>query len=305
MIEGEKMALTSEERQSLYDVLDRTGAHRTKAKQERVIPEEYRAYMDKVTREEITLDFPGAGAPVKCYISKAKDRKEPCPVFVNMHGGGFIFLQDADDDMFCAHVASEIKGIVVDIDYASSKDHAFPVPFNQCYEVVKWVFTKCKEWDADPSKVAIGGHSAGGCLSAAINIKAAKTGDFKVNMQVLDYAALDNYAPFLTEEQGMAERSRAFSLLYTDGDKELLKDPLVSPAYAKQEDLVNQPRTLIVTAKNCPFCEVDEKFGNDLIKNGTVVTMKRFLNSRHGFTIRMVDEWIEAQQFIIDELKKM
>jgi len=30
--------------------------------------------------------------------------------------------------------------------------------------------------------------------------------------------------------------------------------------------------------------------------------MKRFLDSRHGFTIRMQDEWKEAQQLIIQEI---
>ena len=37
-----------------------------------------------------------------------------------------------------------------------------------------------------------------------------------------------------------------------------------------------------------------------LVKLGKEVTMRRFVNSRHGFTVRLVDEWVEAQQLIID-----
>ena len=243
---------------------------------------------------------PGTDIPVTCYISAAKDREPDCPVFVNMHGGGFVFLQNQDDDLFCARVAAEIRGIVVDIDYASSIDHPYPVAFDQSYEVMRWVFSKCAEWNASPKKVSMGGHSAGGCLAAAIALKAAATGDFQVCLQVLDYAALDNYAPFASENG--AERSRAFSLLYADGDKERLKHPYVSPAFAGNERIKGQPRTLIINAQNCPFCEVNEAYGMRLIQAGTEVTMKRFSGSRHGFTVRLVDEWPEAQELIIREI---
>ena len=36
------------------------------------------------------------------------------------------------------------------------------------------------------------------------------------------------------------------------------------------------------------------------VKLGKEVTMRRFVNSRHGFTVRLVDEWVEAQQLILD-----
>lgn len=142
----------------------------------------------------------------------------------------------------------------------------------------------------------MGGHSAGGCLVAAIAMKAAKTGDFMPCLQILDYAALDNYAAF---EEGGSERSQAFSTYYCDGNVELLKDPYVSPAYAECDMMAGQPRALIINAQNCPFCEMNEEYGRKMIEAGNEVTMKRFLNSRHGFTVRMVDEWQEAQTLII------
>ena len=64
--------------------------------------------------------------PVRLVISTALDRTDNCPVHVNMHGGGFVFPQDHDDDLYCARVAAGIRGIVVDIDYAISWDHPLP-----------------------------------------------------------------------------------------------------------------------------------------------------------------------------------
>lgn len=293
------MALTTKQKQDLEEVLKRTGAHREADVMTRSVPEWYENYKNMVEQKEILLQVPEAEAAVRCVISTAKEREENCPVYVNMHGGGFIFLQDEDDDLFCAHVAARIHGIVVDIDYASSREYPYPMAFNQCYGVMRWVFNKCKEWGADPARISMGGHSAGGCLVAAIALKAAETGDFKVCLQILDYAAIDNYAAF---EEGGTDRSRAFSTYYTDGDIEKLKDPYVSPAFALADSMAHQPRALIINAQRCPFCGVNEEYGNRLIEAGNVVTMKRFLDSRHGFTIRMQDEWKEAQELIIREI---
>lgn len=296
------MALTASEREQWLAVLERTGGYQKKRKPaDRVIPEAYLQCKELVERTEVTIDVPAVGVPVTCYVNMAKDRKEGCPVHVNMHGGGFIFLQDGDDDMYCAHVASRIHGIVVDIDYASSLDHPYPTAFEQCYRVMQWVFEQCSTWGADPAKVSMGGHSAGGCLVAAVSLRAVQTGDFKVCLQVLDYAANENYMP-LTDETGTLERSAAFSMLYADGDAELLKDPYVSPVYATDEMLVGQPETLIVSPKNCPFCQANEEYGKRLSQAGTVVTMRRFCNSRHGFTVRLSDEWQEAQELIIHRI---
>lgn len=293
------MALTAEDKMELEEVLKRTGAHRETGAATRVIPEWYQANMEKVDRKEIVLPVPKAGAPVRCVITAAKDKADDCPVHINMHGGGFIFRQDGDDDLYCAHVAARIRGIVIDIDYASSRDYPYPMAFNQSYEVVRWVFGQCSAWGADPEKVSIGGHSAGGCLAAAISLKAAETKDFRLCLQILDYAATDNYMAY---EEGGAERSRAFSDYYADGERERLKEPYASPAYATVDMMGGQPRTLIVNAARCPFCKINEEYGKRLVEAGTEVIMKRFLNSRHGFVIRMLDEWQEAQELIIREI---
>lgn len=295
------MALTEQEKQEWLAVLDRTGAHREAGKTQKVIPESYAYYQELVERKEIILEVPAVGVPVTCYITCAKDKMENCPVHVNFHGGGFVFLQDQDDDLYCAHMAAKIHGIVVDVDYASSKDHPYPVAFEQSYEVVQWVFSQCEVWGADSKRVSMGGHSAGGCLSAAIALRAAKTGDFQVCLQVLDYAANDNYEP-VGNPDPRSERSKAFSMLYADGDENLLKDPYVSPVFSDDEMLKNQPRTLIIGAENCPFCQVNEVYGIRLAAAGNEVVIKRFPNCRHGFTVRMVDAWQEAQELIIREI---
>ena len=293
------MPLTAQQRQELLDVIQRTGGSREVMLSQRVIPEDYTAYTQLVEREEQTLTLPGAAAPVRIIVSKALNRKPGCPVHVNFHGGGFILPQNGDDDLYCARVAAGIRGVVVDVDYATSDKHPFPAAYDQSYAAVKWTFAQCAGWQADPKRVSAGGHSAGGTLTAAISIKAARTGDFKLCLQILDYAANDNYMPLEAEGQ---ERSKAFSLLYADGDVELLKNPAVSPVLATPEDLKNQPFTLILEAGLCPFRDVNRRYEEKLAQAGNRVKRIEFPDSRHGFTVRMLDQWREAQQAIVDAI---
>lgn len=302
------LTLTPEEKQYWTDVIATTGAHRETMEQVRAIPEDYSAYLGKVVRETVIVPVPAVDVPVRCYVSTPKDKADNCPVFINMHGGGFVGPQNIDDDMFCAYVASEIRGIVVDIDYAVSYDHPFPVAFEQCYEVAKWAFGMCEKWGADPKRVSMGGHSSGGSLTAAVALKSVATGEFSLCSQILDYAPLDFYENEdnqRTVEPGSMPvlRSQAFTRLYINGDMPLTRLPYVSPVFATDDMLRGMPPALIITGGKCPFRDDDENFGLRMAAVGTEVTIKRFVNSRHGFTIRMVDEWREAQAQIVRYLR--
>ena len=292
------MALTSEQKQELFAVLGRTGGHREVMKKAREIPAEYQAMLNQTEREEHTLSFEGM-PPFRIVISRDPQRKKDCPLHVNFHGGGFIFPQDGDDDLYCAHVALGIHGIVLDVDYACSDQNPYPAAVNQAYAVTEWAFAHCAEWGADPKRVSMGGHSAGGNLVAVTAIKALETGAFRCNLAIMDYAANDNYFVLEGEEN---IRSRAFSLLYSDGDEELLKSPYISPVFAREEQLRGFPPAVIVEAGLCPFVETNRKFGAKLEAAGTSVRFIRYPESRHGFTVRMNGAWQEAQQAIIDAI---
>lgn len=291
------MPMTKEEKEQVLDEIKRTGLKRGANLGEIVVPDDYPLYQEKVERETVTIDCPESGVPVTCYIFTAKDKMEKCPVHINIHGGGFFLSHFDKDDMYCARVASETHGIVVDIDYATTADYAFPVAFQQCYAAAAWTFGQCAAWGADEKRVSIGGQSAGGTLSAAVCLRAAADDTFpgKLCMQILNFAGIDMYETLHSENP----RFVAFAQLYADGDEEVLKNPYASPIYAPDEMLKNQPYSVIISAGLCPFRDRDEEYGMRLVTMGNEVTMRRFVNSRHAFTIGLVDEWEESQKFII------
>ena len=90
------------------------------------------------------------------------------PVFVNIHGGGFVQGRAEDDGVYCQRIADAVDCCVVSIDYHLSPEHKFPVALEECYDAVKWIHDRAAELGFDASRIAVGGHSAGGNLTAVI-----------------------------------------------------------------------------------------------------------------------------------------
>ena len=293
------MALTTEQKNDLMKVISQTGGTREVNLKTLVIPDSYKAYMDQCTREEITLSFPGLD-PLRVVVTRPRERRPGMPLHVNFHGGGFIFRQNGDDDMYCAHLSAGANAVVVDVDYAVCPDAVFPMAVEQSWEAVKWAYDHCAEWGCDPDRFSIGGSSAGGNLALTVALR--NKGQVPICLLVLEYAASDlNQAV----NDPLQARSDAFSRLYADGDIEKLKDPMLSPVYATDEQLRAFPETLIIGPKRCPFYTHNNRQGMRLVELGVKVTFHSFPEGAHGFTIRMVgNDWLESQNDVIRAIKE-
>lgn len=279
---------------------------RTKSMFEPEFSDSYLKNLEKVEIEEQNI-LTREGL-THIFILKAKERTENCPVYINIHGGGYVRGHEHRETIFSSRIVSDIKGIGIDIDYRLAPEYPFPVAFNESYDVVKWVFDNAVMLGIDSRKVIVGGHSAGGNLTAAIAMKAQETGDFHMLLQIMNYPATDNVTD-PAKRQGAAEnvlppdRIRTFMTLYTDDNQETANSPYVSMLFAPDSLLQGLPDALIITAGRDSFRFEGEQYGARLVANGVVVTEKRFLNSNHGFLTYCKDEWNEAQLLILDVIE--
>lgn len=181
-------------------------------------------------------------------------------------------------------------------------EHPFPAGFNECYDVVKWAYEHAEELQIDKENVVIGGHSAGGNFAATIALMANQSKEFTVKAQIMDYAILDiatDPADKVTETDVIsAERARNFNQLYLENEKDAF-NPFVSPVLATPEMLAGLPPALIITAGQECLCFEAERYAMMLVEAGVRVTVKRFLNSAHGFTINCNAEFEEADELMI------
>ncbi len=61
------------------------------------------------------------------------------PVYVNFHGGGWVFGGLGTDFDFCKRLAHEVGVVAFDVDYRLSPEHKFPIPLNDCWDAFNWV----------------------------------------------------------------------------------------------------------------------------------------------------------------------
>ncbi|KPU43553.1 carboxylesterase NlhH [Oxobacter pfennigii] len=240
------------------------------------------------------------------------DNPNKLPLFVNIHAGGFISGNPEMDDPYMMNVAINANAKILNIDYSLAPESPFPQALNDCYAVIKYACEHPEEFNIDKDNIAVGGHSAGGNLTAAICIKNAGLKELNIKCVILDYPAMDIYTdPYLKPKGGgrAAETFlnpsmfRLFNASYCL-KKEERKNPLISPLYASKEQLETFPPALIITAGMDSLCKEAEDFRDLLIAAGVDATHKRFENSDHGFTMSDMPDAKEGWGLMIDHLNK-
>ena len=239
------------------------------------------------------------------YIHYPVQGKFPYPLYVNMHGGGFVKGHSQWDELFCRKVCNNVNCAVIDVDYKIAPEFMFPCALNECYNVVKWVYENYNSLGIDKNKISIGGHSAGANIAAGIALMANASGDFPVLCQVLDYPPVDLYSDpetknIIKNETITKELARTYTDMYINVSDR--KNPLASPLYASKKQLTGLPKTLIITAELDYLCSEGEEYALMLARAGVEVTVKRFLGSVHGFTINLQDGYMEAEKMVFKAL---
>ncbi len=93
----------------------------------------------------------------------------------------------------CRRIADGARCLVVAVDYRLAPEHPAPAAAEDCIAALRWIGDHAAELGADPRRLAVGGDSAGGSLSAAATI-AARGGGPALVCQILIYPSVDNRA---------------------------------------------------------------------------------------------------------------
>lgn len=153
-------------------------------------------------------------------------------------------------------------------------------------KVINSLYQHPEQLSINPEKIAVGGHSAGGNLAAAVCLLNRQRGDeLPIVFQIIDYAPLDlDTDPALKptiEEAIPAEMSRKFNYLFL-GTTEEAGNPLASPIFA--ESLHGLPEALVITAERDSLAAEGENYAERLKQAGVKVLYKQYKGVPHGFT---------------------
>lgn len=128
-----------------------------------------------------------SGAGVRLY--RPANAAGPTPALLWIHGGGYLFGTAAQDDGVCRQYVERLGITVAAVDYRLAPEHPYPIPVEDCYSVLTWM---ARLPGIDSDRIAIGGASAGGGLTAALAFLARDRAEVTPVLQILSYPMLDD-----------------------------------------------------------------------------------------------------------------
>ncbi|OBG87939.1 alpha/beta hydrolase [Mycobacterium sp. E136] len=129
---------------------------------------------------------------VTVRVHRPSHTDAPGPALLWIHGGGTVMGIAAQEDRFCQKLVNFTDVAVVAVDHRLAPEHPYPAPLEDCYAALQWLTRQ--SW-VDPTRVAVGGASAGGGFAAAAAHLAHDRGDVDLALQMLVYPMLDDRTP--------------------------------------------------------------------------------------------------------------
>jgi acetyl esterase len=229
---------------------------------------------------------PAGELPVRLYrpASAPADARLPCLVYA--HGGGWVFGNLDSHDVLCAQFALEAGIVVFAVDYRLAPEARFPGAFDDVVAGLQWVAANAQSIGVDPSRLAIGGDSAGGNLAAAVSLWARDNNGPKLRLQLLAYPVTDaigraeSYRRY-EDGYGLNAATMEWFFDHYTPDKASRADWRVSPLRAKS--LAGLPPALVITAGYDPLRDEGRAYAARLHQEGTQADLMEFGGMLHGF----------------------
>lgn len=237
----------------------------------------------EISVENRAIGDVGHRVPVRIYRPHENGR-EPC--FVYIHGGGWI-LGDLDtNDTIAWGFAAETGATVISVDYRLAPEHPYPAAFDDCYAVVSHLARHATAFGVDPNRIAVGGDSAGGNLTAAVALALRDRHGPPIVAQVLIYPVLgtDIDLPSYRENENAPLLTRDGMIHYLDAY--LGAHRASPPAYAMPmmaKDLTNLPLALVHTAQHDPLRDEGKLYADRLTQAGNAVEYRCASRMVHSF----------------------
>jgi|APSaa5957512622_1039677.scaffolds.fasta_scaffold35304_2 acetyl esterase/lipase len=148
--------------------------------------------IEGVTTEIRKIPGPQGEPHVEVRIFQPENRAEVLPALLWIHGGGYVMGSAEQDELQTQYFAKTLQCVVVSVDYRLAPETPYPGPLEDCYASLKWLYNNCSELGVDQSRIAIGGASAGGGLTAGLALLVRDRGEMNIIYQLLIFPMIDD-----------------------------------------------------------------------------------------------------------------
>jgi acetyl esterase/lipase len=228
------------------------------------------------------------GTKVRIHITKPIGVSANAPVFIFIHGGGWVLGDYPTHRRLVRDLVVESGAVAVFPDYTPSPEVHYPVAINQIYATIKWVSGHGNEIGVDGNNLAVVGNSVGGNMTASVVLMAREKNGPAIKLQVMMWPVTD--ANFETDSYNELGEGRFLTknmmIWFWDNylpDKNARKEIYASPLQATLEQLKGLPPALIQTAENDVLRDEGEAYARKLDEAGVPVTLTRYGGLIHDY----------------------
>src|SRR5205807_4157411 len=101
----------------------------------------------------------------------------PKPTLIYLHGGGWTIFSIDTHDRLMREYAARAGIVVVGVDYSLSPEARFPRAIDETVAVIRWLRLNGASIGVEPSRMAVGGDSAGAAMTIAACMKLRDEGE--------------------------------------------------------------------------------------------------------------------------------
>ncbi len=229
------------------------------------------------------LACPGPAGDIPLRLFDARERRGPGPLFLFLHGGGFVFGDLDTHEPFCAEMARELDLPVLAVDYRLAPEHPWPAGVEDAIAAARWAASGPEALGRGVTGLVVAGDSAGGNFAIVVSLALRdEPAAAPVLAQWPIYPAADPDKGYPSKEdfgEGyMLTRPSIdwFEQCYCADARDWRYAPLV-------KSQAGMPPTLVVTAGLDPIRDQGRAYAAACIRAGVPTVFREAEGQIHGF----------------------
>jgi len=235
-------------------------------------------------RRERDLTLPGPHGQVPCRLYLPDDAEKP-PLIVYAHGGGFMQGSLPSWDAMLRELVRQSGVAALSVDYKLSPEHRFPVAFEEMLAMLRLAAREGSEFGIDPTRLAVGGDSAGANLALAAALAARDAGERALRFQLLIYGCFSTDTESASWQRfgqgaGLSQTQMRWIWETYLERPEQQKDWRAAPMLA---DLAGLPPAHLIVGNLDPLLDDSHQLAARLQEAGVTFELKVYEGLNHGF----------------------
>ncbi|MHB9879538.1 alpha/beta hydrolase [Pacificimonas sp. ICDLI1SI03] len=232
------------------------------------------------------IDIPAErGRPRMRLHVPATESRQPRPLLIYIHGGGWTVFSIETHDRLMREYADRSGFAVLGPDYSLSPEAPYPAALEEIGAVLEWVRANAADFGLDGEAVFIGGDSAGANLAIGTALRERDAGRTDLRGLLLNYGAFDprprgswrllNGPDYMLADDEMAEFWRNYI-----GDRQIEHVPYAAPLSA---DLLGLPPTHFCIPSGDILADENLELAEKLRDAGVAVDVREYPEATHSF----------------------